>query len=171
LKYFFEMLRLTAYLDETYAFLDDILKCFKFIVPFLYLLIKRNTTIREAQDSRMLLSFFEMIVYFQRDKHRLPLGSEIEPKMARIETKLVSSTLANFELWSNCSVPIQQFILSLIDSCIINGKYLVDLIRRDLHKELLSSIVLFSTSENQLQSYEQLQTRLAEVCLSLYHKI
>ena len=52
------MLRLTAYLDEKHAFLDDILKCFKFINPFLFLLIKRNTIIREAEDSRLLLSFF-----------------------------------------------------------------------------------------------------------------
>jgi len=71
------MLRLTAYFDEKYNFLDDIIKSFKFINPFLYLLINRNTTIRRAEDSRLLLSFFELIVYFQRDKHRVLSNPEV----------------------------------------------------------------------------------------------
>ena len=52
------MLRLTAYFDEKYHFINDIIKCFKFINPFLYLLINRNSTIKKAEDSRLLLSFF-----------------------------------------------------------------------------------------------------------------
>jgi hypothetical protein len=60
------MLRLTALMDESYLFLDDILRNFKLINPFLFLLIKRNHFVRETNDSRLLLSIFELIVYFRK---------------------------------------------------------------------------------------------------------
>lgn len=60
------MLRLTALMDGSYLFLDDILRNFKLINPFLFLLIKRNHFVRETNDSRLLLSIFELIVYFRK---------------------------------------------------------------------------------------------------------
>lgn len=77
------------------------------------------------------------------------LKAEIEKKMKKIEMKLVINTLSNFEIWSNCSSPLQQFVITLIDSYVKEGNQIEELIKKDLHQEILSSIILFVTSESQ----------------------
>lgn len=81
--------------------------------------------------------------------------------MKKIELKLVVHTLANFELWSNCSPTLQKFVLTLIDEFIRDGRQIEELVVMDLHKHLLSSIVLFATSESELPFSESLQKGLA----------
>lgn len=81
---FFEMLRVTAVMDESYQFLDDILLNFKLLNPFLFLLIKRNHFVRETHDSRLLLSIFELILYFRKDREKGTAKPQLQLKMQQI---------------------------------------------------------------------------------------
>lgn len=89
-------------------FLDDILSCFQYLNQFLFLLVKRNKMVRDSQNSALLLSIFEMLIYFRKDRVKIrQIPNNLKYKMAEIEVSVVLKTLTNFEIWSNCTVSLQ----------------------------------------------------------------
>jgi hypothetical protein len=94
---FFNFLRVSAVIDETMYFLDDILHCFQYLNQFLFLLVKRNKMVRDSQNSSLLLSIFELLIYFRKERLKnRTVSNGFKQKMARIEVLLVLKTLTNF---------------------------------------------------------------------------
>lgn len=149
--------------------LADIHGCFKYLNEFLFLLIKRNRAVRESHSPFLLTSIFELLVYFRQSKH--PHVSQLaQSRMDGIETSLILRTLANFEIWSHCSSALQLFVLTEIEFYIKRKTHLEVLVKHDLHRELLSGLVLFQTSRTNMAHFPEVQTKIIFLCLLIYEQ-
>lgn len=92
----------------------------------------------------------------------------MQARTALIETNLILSTLANFEIWSHCSIALQLFVLSEIEVYIKERVHCETLVKEDLHRELLSSLILFQTSDKNSAYYPEVQNKITILCMLLY---